>query len=89
MVSEAAFLDLSEEAIPMVSDHILTHLYSGLEEGGLCQLEKCTLSSVFAHVYFVCFVSYISKRYFLVIVEFFVRTRMRGYSCLNHSPSCC
>lgn len=29
MVSEAAFLDLGEEAIPMMSDHILTHLYSG------------------------------------------------------------
>lgn len=57
MVSETAFLDLSEEVIPIVSDHILTHSYWGPEKGGLCQLEECTLNSVFAHVYFVCFVS--------------------------------
>lgn len=43
MVSEAAFLDLSEEAIPVVSDHILTHLCSGLEKGGLYQLENALL----------------------------------------------
>lgn len=88
MVSEAAFLDPSEEAIPMMSDHILTPLYSGVEESGLCQLEKYNLSSVFAHVYFVLFL-HINKQYFLVIVEFFDRTRTRGYSCLNHSSSCC
>lgn len=36
LVSEAAFLDLSEEAITMVSDHILIQLYLGLEKSGLC-----------------------------------------------------
>lgn len=53
MISEAAFLDLGEEAIPWC---LITFVF-GSRKGWSVSVGKFTRSSVLAHVYIVCFVS--------------------------------